>query len=187
MNIIEEARKYALDEIEKYGTPIMIHFELSESKALELAEKFDADKKIVQLGAILMDLKLGQALKEDRIKEHVKMSSDAAKEFLEKSDLTNDEKEKVINCIDAHHGTIPYTCVEAEICANADSYRFLHPKGVLAYFTLLGKRLESIQTCIEQAESKLEEKHNIISLDICKEELEPYYQQFKKLFKEARK
>ncbi len=84
---------------------------------------------------------------------------DATKIFLEKYPLTKEEQKKIINCVEAHHKGVKFNCVEAEICANADCYRFLHPK--------------------------MNEKHKILSLDICKKELEPYYQEFKKLFEKA--
>jgi len=40
--IIKKAREYALDEIDKFGTPKIEHFELSFEKGLLLAEKFEA-------------------------------------------------------------------------------------------------------------------------------------------------
>ena len=49
MNIIQDARTYALAEISKYGIPYELHFEISEKKALELAETLKADKMIVML------------------------------------------------------------------------------------------------------------------------------------------
>jgi hypothetical protein len=39
---------------------------------------------------------------------------------------------------------------------------------------------------LNRAESKLEEKWNILSLNICKNELEKYYLDFKKLIEEAK-
>ncbi len=187
MDIIQEARKYALVEIEKYGLPNLLHFEISEKKALELAEKLKADKKIVQIGVYLMDLKLGQAKKENKLSEHVKMSVEASKEFLKKFDLDKDAEEKIINCVEAHHAQIPFKCVEAEICANADCYRFIHPKGFFVFLTILGKRYSDFSDSLEMAEKKLDEKHNILSLDICKKELGDYYKIFKQFIKEARK
>ncbi len=187
MDIIEEARKYAVEEIKRYRAPSLILFEISEKKALELAEKFDVDKTIVHVGSCLSDLKLGQALKEGKIQDHIKMSSDAAKEFLKKFDIDDEAKTKIINCIEAHHGTIPFECKEAEICANADCYRFMHPKGIFEYFANLGKRTDDIYEILDQVEKKMEEKHNTLSLDTCKEGLEPYYRQFKKMFEDARK
>lgn len=89
MNLIQESREYALSEIEKNGTPIPVHFNLSEKKAIELANKLNADETIVRVGIVLMDLKLGQALKEKRLPEHVSMSVEASKIFLEKPQCTN--------------------------------------------------------------------------------------------------
>ena len=186
MDIIQEARKYALAEIEKFGLPSLVHFEISEKKAIELAEKLGADKEIVQTGVYLMDLKLGQAASENRIAEHVKMSVDAAKEFLQKFELDEISKTKILNCIEAHHGKVPFECLEAEICANADCYRFIHPKGFFLYLTILGKRNPIFLECLKSAEDKMDEKYAILSLDICKQELEEYYATLKKYIEDAR-
>ena len=186
MDIIQEAKKYAISEKERFGTPSLTHFEIIEKKAIELAEKLNADKKIAQIGVYLMDLKLGQALKEDKLSEHVAMSVEAAKEFLEKFDINAEDKNKIINCVEAHHRGVPFKCIEAEICANADCYKFIHPKGFFSYLTLLGKRYSNFEDSLNQAEKKLDEKYQILSLDICKSELEDFYKTFKKLIKSAR-
>jgi len=186
MDIVEEARKYAIAEIEKYGLPSIENFEISEKKAIELASTRDVDPKIVKLGVYLMDLKLGQAYNENRLPDHVNMSVAAATEFLDKFGIDASSKEKIINCIEAHHKSVPFTCMEAEICANADCYRFIHPKGVFGYFAFWATKRKKFPELLDMAEAKLDEKHAILSLPECKEELEPYYQQFKQLFKEAR-
>lgn len=187
MDIINEARKYAISEIEKYGTPIVTHFEISEKEAIKLAKNLNADGTIVKVGVYLMDLKLGQALKENCLQEHVAMSSEATKKFLKDFDLSKETKVKIINCIEAHHGSVEFKCIEAEICANADCYRFVHPRGFFAYLTLLGKRYADFNECLNQAEMKMDEKYEILSLDICKKELEEYYQTLKKFINDSRK
>ncbi|MBU1975250.1 MAG: hypothetical protein KKG59_02485 [Nanoarchaeota archaeon] len=187
MGIVEDAREFALSEIKEFGTPIVVHFELSEREAKKLLKEFEVDEEVVLAGVYLMDVKLGQAIKEGRPQDHVQMSVDATEEFLDKSDLEEEKRKKILNCVGAHHGTIPFECKEAEICANADCYRFIHPRGVFAYFTLLGKRSSDPDDCISQAEKKLEEKWNILSLNSCKQELEPYYKSFKQFFEDARK
>src|SRR5271157_5457799 len=101
--IIEKAEKAALKEIENYGWPSLISFEIANEKGLDLAKKLNADTFIVQLGTRLMDLKLGQAINEKRPKEHVKMSSEAASEFLSKYDIDEKTKIKILNCVEAHH------------------------------------------------------------------------------------
>lgn len=186
MDIIQESRKLAISEIEKFGLPNLVHFEISERKAIELAEKLNADKTIVQIGVHLMDLKIGQSFKENKVSQHVQMSVEATREFLSKFDINEISKQKILNCVEAHHGNIPFKCAEAEICANADCYRFIHPKGFFVFLTILGKRSPSFSECLINAESKMDEKYNILSLDVCKAELEEYYHTLKKYISDAK-
>ena len=76
-----------------------------------------------------MDIKLGEAKKEGCLKEHSKISADATKNFLQQFDINDELKNKIVNCVEAHHATIPFTSKESELCANADCYRFIHPKA----------------------------------------------------------
>ncbi len=180
--LIEKIRKYALSEIEKYNLPLKEHFEAANQKGQELAEKLSADKEIVLLGTMLMDVKLGQAIKEGRGKEHVAMSAAYARELLAKFNLPVEKEKKIINCIEAHHKEVHFICKEAEICANADCYRMLVPKNL---FLLIAAKITvgwSLQDALNFAYYKLEEKHNILTLEMCKKELEPNYQMLKKLF-----
>lgn len=96
---------------------------IAATKAYELAESFGADKTVATVGAYLMDLKLGEAFVKGKLDEHVRMSLEAAKPFLKRLGLEQETK-KILNCIEAHHGTVPYICREAEVCANADACRF---------------------------------------------------------------
>ncbi len=191
MKIIQDARALAISEISTYGLPHELHFEISEKKALELAEKLKADKMIVHLGVCFMDLKLGQAKleqtsKEDRVNQHIEMGVAAAKEFLKKYKLDKKTEEKIINCIEAHHGTTPFRCIEAEICANADCYRFLTPRGFFLYLTMLGKRGLSFEECMKQTEMKMEEKWGVLTLGMCKGELGEDYKTLKRFLKETK-
>ena len=185
--ILKEAREYAVSEIDKYGFPTLINFEITEKEGLKLSKKIKADKNIVLLGVYLMDIKLGQAIKENKLSEHVKTGIEATREFLNKFELDEQLKQKVINCVEAHHKEIPFACIEAEICANADCYRFIHPKGFFANLTNLGKRELDYSECLKKAEKKLDEKYSILSLEICKKELTRYYKIFKRFIEKARK
>lgn len=185
-SIVEVARAFAVSEIEKFGLPDRVLFEISERKALELASTLHADITIVYVGICLIDCKLGQAFQEGKLAEHVRMSADAAKVFLQEQGTTEAFNAKVLNCIEAHHGGVPFTCLEAEICANADCYRFLTPKGFLRYVTILGKRSDDFQQCLSDAEKKLDEKYKILSLDVCKRELEEAYRILKQLVGQSR-
>ncbi len=168
--IIEKAKEYALNEISLHGTPIVESFILANEKGQYLAEKLSADKDIVILGTMFMDLKIGECIKEGKASEHVERSSRATRKFLEQFDLEKEKFEKIINCVEAHHNG-KYTCKEAEICANADCYKFLHPRGIFSAFVLWGGREQNVDSIISKAKEKIEEKHKILSLEICKEEM----------------
>ena len=133
-----------------------------------------------------MDLKLGQSFKDDKVSQHVQMSVEATREFLNRFDIDEISKQKILNCVEAHHGNTPFKCIEAEICANADCYRFIHPKGFFVFLTILGKRSPNFSDCLTNAEKKMDEKHSILSLDICKQELEEYYRVLKKFIDDVK-
>lgn len=185
MDIIQEAKNLAIGEFKKFGISLVL-FEIAEQKVLELTKELNVDETIALVGYYLMDLKLGEAVSKGKREEHVEMSIEAGKKFLEKFDLDKKTKDKIINCIKAHHGEVSFICKEAEICANADAYKFLHPKGFFDFLMYFGKRNMEFKEALDFAESKVEEKYKILSLDICKKELEEYYHILKKLLKSAR-
>lgn len=158
------------------------HIYVAFEKGEILADYYKADKQIVMIGLYLMDIKLKEERKLGRKKEHISMASQFAKEFLKDYDISKDEYDKIINCIEAHHKDIPFSCIEAEICANADCYRFIYPTGVFAYESFLSGKMDNIEDIIAKMKSKLEEKYQIISLDKTKEDLEENYQMFVKMF-----
>jgi len=177
--IIKEADNFALSEIEKYHFPSLMHFNTANSKGGELAKKLKAEEGIVQLGTRLMDIKLGECISEGRLKEHIERSAKISREFLSKFDLPKDTVEKIINCVEEHHGTKKWACKEAEICANADCYRFLLLKDWLAF-------LIHIKGDFKLAEEKADEKWKVLSLDICKKELESDYKLIKEIIRRAK-
>ncbi len=181
--IIKKAREYANQESKKSIRPL---FELANEAGQTLAKKLNANQDIVILGTLFMDLKRKQAMEENKIEDHVQMSLDATKEFLSQFDLDEEIKDKIYNCVEAHHKDVPFTCIEAEICANADCYKFLHPKGMFLFLSILTKRELDNESANQQLEFKMDEKWNILSLDICKQELEEHYHSMKKLIATAK-
>lgn len=184
--IINKAREYALLEISRHGSPKLEHFELSYEKWQNLAKIFNADPQIVALGCILMDLKIGECVSEWKIQEHVQRSSIASQDFLKQFDLDKEIFDKIIACVESHHGTEKYFCKEAEICANADCYRFLHPRWIFSAIILFGGRSSSTDKVLIEVEKKIDEKYAVLSLDICKQQLDLYYQSFKKFILESK-
>lgn len=169
----------AREEIATYGLPTLRHYELSLEKGIELAKKLNADVNLVQAGVALMDIKLGQAAKEGHQPEHVKYCVEYAEKLLTELGIDEPYYSYLINCVAAHHGAIPFTSLEAEIVANADCYRFIHPRGVMSFHATVVKRGNEHDAALKAVETKLDEKFGILSLDVAKEELLEYYKMFK--------
>ena len=180
--IIERVNKLALEEIKKYGGPSLPHYNLSLSKVDDVVKRVGKDKvdsNIVKLGVMLMDIKLGEAIKKGKASEHIKMSVDYAKQILDCFKLDGKAKQIVLNCIEAHHGTVPFKSIEAEICANLDCYRFIYPQGVFTYIQTVTGWGKSQNEAIDMVLEKMEEKHDVLSLEVCKKELEHYTKRLK--------
>lgn len=170
-------------ELAKENTPPSpTFFNIAFEKANMLADEYAADKDIITIGLSLMDIKIPEAKKKGNLPEHVAMSSEFSKKFLKDYNITEEEFNKIINCIEAHHAQIPFKCIEAEIVANADCYRFIHPLGAFSYIGILAKRSDDINANIKQLENKQKEKYNILSLEKAKKELSVYYKYFSQLF-----
>ncbi len=174
MGLVEEARNFCKQMAEEYGAPPFPHTEFVVKKGQELAKKLHADESIVIAGCYLMDIELGRALKEGKQKEHVKMGVEIAGPFLDKLNTDSKTKEKILNCIAAHHGEVPHTCIESEIVKNADNFRFLDPTGAMISLFYHAKDW-SFDQSIGILRQKLEEKHALVTLDICKGEAEEDY------------
>ncbi len=185
-NLFKIVNKIALEEIEKTGGPSLSHYNLSIEKGIEIAKALKADVELVKCGIALMYIKLGEAMKLGKQSEHVKMSADFAKLILKENGVNEKDAELLLNCVEAHHGKVAYKSLEAEICANADCYRFIHPQGVFTFIQTVTKRGKAQNEAIEMVLAKLEEKHDILSLPICKQELEPIYQEIKKMLLAAK-
>lgn len=174
-------------EIQKYNPDMEFLHDISLNVGIRLAKKYGADENIVKIGISLMDCKLPEASHLGTPKQHISMSVDATKKILKGFNfLDEDTKENIIKCVEQHHGAEKFFSLEAEVVSNSDCYKFIHPKGVLYYSSMLGRRFHNFDKELEQLNFKLNEKHNILSLDFAKEELEPYYEIFQKVINKAK-
>lgn len=185
--LVEKAESFNKEEIKKYKSDLEFLYNISYDAGIKLAKKYKADENIVRIALAMMDSKLPEAQHLGTQKEHISMSSSATKKLLEEATLLNDkEKENIIKCVEEHHGVEKFYSIESEVVANADCYKFIHPKGVFYYSSMLGRRLHNFSKELEHLDFKLNEKHDTLSLPLAKEELEPYYQFFQKAVNEAR-
>jgi len=176
--LIQEAESFVYSQAKKFQVPSVFHIKLSNKKGQQLAEKLGANRDIVLLGTLLMDCMLGKAVSEGKISEHVEMSFEKAVQFLSSfSEITSEEKENILSCVKEHHGTDSFYSLESEIVCNADCYRFVSIEGVVG--GIHNGRQMNVNDLISLYEKKAEEKWHIISLDICKKELELQYKLIK--------
>ncbi|HUW21291.1 MAG TPA: hypothetical protein VMW41_01350 [Candidatus Bathyarchaeia archaeon] len=185
--IIKAVQRFDKQEREKDNSPPLILQQILIDKTKKLCQKAGADENIALIGAYLMDIKVGQALREGRIQDHINMSLQAGRDFLGKFNLPEQLVKKIENIIEAHHASVPYESLEAEIVANADCFKFLHPRGAIFFLTDLGRRKMEFDQVLDYFETKIEEKNKIISLDVCKHEAERYYRMLKNLVSSSRK
>lgn len=169
-------------ELAKKTVPMPEILDFSLEMGMKLADIYSADKEIIKIAMALMDLKIKDAKEKGDISLHTSLAVEFTKDYIKDYDLSDEEIDKIINCIEAHHGAVPYKYIEAEIVANADCYIFIHPKGVFAYKSLLEKRGIAFSEQFKQLNFKLQEKYKLLSLEEVKNELDKYYLIFADLY-----
>ncbi len=185
--IVEEIEKVAIEEFKKNKVSTLWVFHIANLEGLRIAKELKADEFVVQLGTRLMDFKLPEAIKNNKLSQYVEMSIVAAKEFLVKYNLDNFVYDKVINSIAAHHKEIEWNSLESEICANADCYKFLKVKNWLKYLHTLSGRGYGFEEAYNMAKAKFIEKLKILSLDFCKQDLKDDIEIIQNIIKEVEK
>lgn len=185
-DIVNDLDQLAVAEIMKYNIPTLDNYNDVTNVAIELGKRLGANLSVIKLGSRFLDIKLGEANKEKKPSEHITKALGFAKEFLGNYPLEEDVKQKIFNCIMEHHGK-KFSCIESEICANADCYKFLVPKKVLRMFYNWRQRGYNFEEIFLLAEEKLDERWNSLTLEICKKELQDNYNKIKDFLDVARK
>lgn len=187
-DLIKKADKFNREEIKKYNSDIEDLYDFALEKGIMLAQKYNADVDVVKIAIAMMDSKIPEASFLKTPAAHKDMAVEATKKFLEDADaLTEKQKENIIKCVEEHHGAEKFYSIESEVVCNADCYKFIHPKGVFSYLSILARRVNNFSEELAQLEKKMNEKHNLISLPSVKEELEPYYKKYSMLLSIAKK
>ncbi|MBX4191339.1 MAG: ribonuclease Y [Candidatus Doudnabacteria bacterium] len=118
-----------------YGQNVLKHsVEMAKLAAL-MAEEVGADVLTVKQGALLHDI--GKALDQDMEGTHVEIGKQIAKKF--------NLPEKIVNAIEAHHGDVEYTSIEAAIVDAADNISGSRPGARRDTYENYVKRLEELE------------------------------------------
>ena len=178
---LKQAKEIAYSECEKTGMPIKGQIDLALKKAIELAEKLNADVYISAIGSLMMDCMIGKAQQEGKLEDHIQMSYERAREWLNTTDMKEEYKENILHCVLEHHGVDSFFSKESEICCNSDCYRFASIEGFLYGVRYLRKM--PFKELVNLLNKKVEEKWNTLTLDISRQELEPQYEVIKEMLK----
>ena len=118
-----------------YGQNVLKHsIEMAKLAAL-MAEEVGADVLTVKQGALLHDI--GKALDQDMEGTHVEIGKQIAKKF--------NLPEKIVNAIEAHHGDVEYTSIEAAIVDAADNISGSRPGARRDSYENYVQRLEELE------------------------------------------
>lgn len=138
------------------------HIKYVVKNALELADVYNADKEIVELGALLHDIAMPSKI--GPREEHHIYGTQIAEELLTKYNYPKDRIERVKECVLRHRGSqdLPRNTLEEEIIADADV--MAHFDSIPSLFSLAFKRLNlDIKEGTNYVKEKLERDYNKLS------------------------
>ncbi|MFP4376470.1 MAG: ribonuclease Y [Spirochaetales bacterium] len=125
-----------------YGQNVLQHSKEVAILAGMLAAELGADVIIAKRGGLLHDV--GKGIESDGDTSHVELGVELVKRI--------DEDPGVVNCIAAHHGDVPHSCVESVIVQIADALSASRPGARRETLDNYIKRLENLEKIAEDFE-----------------------------------
>ena len=119
-----------------YGQNVLKHSIEMAKLATIMAEELGADVSVAKQGALLHDI--GKALDQDMEGTHVAIGKQIAKKF--------NLPDKIVNAIEAHHGDVEHTSLEAAIVDAADNISGARPGARKDSFEQYIKRLTELES-----------------------------------------
>lgn len=118
-----------------YGQNVLAHSKEVAIFAGMIAAEIGADREIAKRGGLLHDI--GKGIESDGDSNHVELGVELSRRMSEDA--------KVINCIAAHHGDVPHSCIESVIVQIADALSASRPGARRETLDNYIKRLESLE------------------------------------------
>jgi len=122
-----------------YGQNVLMHSKEVAILAGMLAAELNADTDIARRGGLLHDV--GKGIESDGDSNHVELGVELVKRI--------GEDERVVNCISAHHGDVPHSCIESVIVQIADALSASRPGARRESLDNYIKRLENLERIAE--------------------------------------
>ncbi|TVQ26532.1 MAG: ribonuclease Y [Spirochaetaceae bacterium] len=122
-----------------YGQNVLQHSKEVAILAGMLAAELGADPTIARRGGLLHDV--GKGIESDGDTNHVELGVELVKRI--------DEDDRVVNCLAAHHGDVPHSCIESVIVQIADALSASRPGARRETLDNYIKRLENLEKIAE--------------------------------------
>ncbi len=180
MDIIEEAKKIIISASDEYKAEAEDgydywneHIKYVYNESIKLADKYNAEKEIVELGALLHDIALVKKVGER--KDHHINGEILANEVLTQLNYPEDKKQRVLKCVLHHRSaknaeTIEEICVaDADILAHFDNIPMLFNSAFMRHHLSLNDARAWMKDCFEKDYNDLSDK--------TKEEFKEQYEQ----------
>lgn len=159
--IIDEVKRIIIDASEEYKSHVEDkydywneHIKYVYEESIKLADKYNADREIVELGALLHDIALVKKVG-DRKDHHIN-GEILAREVLESFDYPEDRKERVLKCVLHHRSsknaeTIEEICVaDADVLAHFDNISMLFNSAFNRNHLSLNEARAWMKECFEK-------------------------------------
>jgi ribonucrease Y len=125
-----------------YGQNVLAHSKEVSILAGMLASELGADREIAKRGGLLHDI--GKGIESDGDSNHVELGVELVKRI--------GEDERVVNCLAAHHGDVPHSCIESVLVQIADALSASRPGARRETLDNYIKRLENLERIAEEFE-----------------------------------
>jgi uncharacterized protein len=165
MNIVDKIRQEVIARSEQHQQEVedydfwREHIDLVVKNALQLAEKYNADKEIVELGALLHDIALVSRIGNRAI--HNETGAEIAVELLTENNYPKNKMERVRGCVLHHRSSKNAVNIEETCVADGDILAHLDNLLMTLECVFYGKKTSETPTIITLEEARKAAKETL--------------------------
>ncbi len=179
---VSKARELMRQQTEKNKSPAWLLTEMAVEKGRELAKRHGADEELVVVSLYLAHTVFDQEFMGKIQKKHTKLSMEFVKGYLDEWKVREDDREIILNSIEAHHDHVPTRSLEADVMKNAECFKFVTLKGCLIFLHECGLRKDDFKTAVDHVLKKVEQKRKLLTFPDCEKEADENIRKIKEIF-----